>query len=111
MAAIGNEPDDRGYARRRRRLGQLLRRFFLDHLPAVAAKADVCHALFDVPTGDGQGGVVVVPVPLDDPGEVCRAGDGVGAGDGVHDVAVAHLTGVVDDEDGYPMGIGEALQL
>ena len=103
MAEIGNEPDDRGNARRHRRFGQLLRRFPLDHLPAVAAKADVRHPFLDATAGDGQFGIIVVSVPLDDPGEVCRAGDGVGAGDGVHDVAVAHLAGVVDDEDGYPV--------
>ena len=111
MTALMGEGNDIQHARRNLGFGQLLERSVLDLHPAVFPKAQFQFSLLDVSTGDAECGIGRVPVPCQHPGEVRGTGDGVRAGNRVHYVGVAHLSGVVDNQDGYAVGIGEALQL
>lgn len=90
--------------------GQVFRTPVAHEAPTVVLELEIDLAPLYVAPSDAEGSLLGVPAGLrENPREVRDAGDSVGAGDGVHHVAVAHLSRVVDEQHGNPMVVGEPL--
>ena len=78
----------------------------------MVLELEVDLALLHVAPRDAEGSVLGVPVRFcKHPCEVRCARDRVGARHGVHHVVVAHLSGVVDEQNGDAALIGETLEV
>lgn len=97
---------------RNARDNQLLRGHVLYEVPSMVSELEVDLALSHVAPRDAEGSVLRVPAWLrDHPCDIRRARNRVGARHGVHHVVVAHLSGVVDEQNGDAVLVGETLEI